>query len=162
MATAKCKKVVREDGTGIDFTFINGHVLQVNLNDIPEEIRESLILHGLSQKIGDSYAGADTVEDCITSASDVYEQLKAGQWKSVRESTGGAPKSNQLVEAIMAITGRTSEEVNKMLDSKSDEERKAIRKDPRVAAQLAIISAQRAQERANKAQADAQNAPSLF
>lgn len=163
MAAAKCKKVIREDGRGIDFNFINGHVLEVIVDDMPQDIKSHLMLHGASQKVGDSFAGAETVEECIEAATAVFEQLRAGQWKAQRESTGGsAPRSSQLVEALVAITGKSAADINAMLDSKTEDERKAIRKHPQVAAQLAAIAAQRAADRAAKAQQEAQGSGSLF
>lgn len=157
MAVAKAKKVPREDSNGIDFNFTHGEVLECTIENLSPEIQRHLMIHGLSQKVGDSYAGVDTPEECFEVASDMYRRLTEGDWKQVRAASS-TPRTSQLLEAIVRVTGRSTEEVQIMLDSKSDDEKKAIRKNAQVGAAIAQIQAERAAEKAAKAAEDAKEA----
>ena len=124
-ATSKCKKNIREDGSGVDFVFSHGETLAVNINELSEKTVNQLVCHGISQKIGDSYAGADSVEDAHKSANEMSVRLAAGEWKTVR--SGGAAKTpTLLVEAMMRALNRSHEDVVELLEDKSTEDRSAL------------------------------------
>jgi hypothetical protein len=150
MATAKAKKAPREDGDGIDFEFSDGNLLECLVSKIPQTVRDHLVLHGLSQKVGDAYAGMYTVEECIEAATAMYERLVKGEWTAARQAGEGKGVS-QLLEAVMQVTGKPKEVVQAMLDSKTDEEKKGIRNNVKVAAAILQIQAAKAAAKAAKA-----------
>ena len=119
-----------------------------------DDIRARLALHGASQKIGDSYAGAGKAEDPIAYAEEAINetiaQLYAGEW---RQTGGGAgPKISDLAIALANATGNTQEEAQELVDSLTDEEKKAYRANPRVKLELDKLRIARAQAALKRAQ----------
>jgi hypothetical protein len=158
--TQKCTKKVRDDKTGVDFEFVNGTVVAINLDDIPEETKVQLMLHGISQKGGDSYAGTETIEDAIAALNGVRERLEKGEWTAGREGGGGKPQFTLLVEALNRATDEavTIEMCREKVGQMDDEQQKELRGHPVIKAHLEAIKAERAAERAKKAQAEAAEA----
>ena len=122
-------------------------------NKVKPEILLRLALHGASQKVGDSYAGAgaDDVADPLAFTQECVEetikQLEAGDW---RVGATGGPRVSDLAVAIAQLTGKPIEEVSETLKTATDEQKKALRKDPRIAAAIAGIVAAKAAARAAK------------
>lgn len=76
--------------------------LSISLTDV-SSLLERLALHGLSQKIGDSAAGADGPDDAYESMSGTIKDLLAGQWTT--RTTSGAARSSYLARAIAEHKG---------------------------------------------------------
>jgi hypothetical protein len=94
------KKTMRDDFSGVDFNFSEGTVLSMLVADVPEALRPRLICHGLSQKIGDSYAGAaGNVADAIDWAQTTIELLTSGEWSERKE--GAVARPSRIVKAAM-------------------------------------------------------------
>lgn len=140
---AYAKKVVGEGS--VTFNFSNGKSLVAAIADIPQELRDRLALHGLGQKVGDSYAGAESVEDAVESAGDVYEMLVGGKWT---ERTAGEPRTSALAEAlarVMTEAGqpKSVEEATAAVKGMDDETRKNLRNQPSIKAAMSAIKAER-------------------
>src|SRR3989304_8516479 len=98
---------------GVKFQLGNGQNFAAVLEDFPSDIRNSLALHGLSPKIGDSAAGCakDKAFGAAFSAmTAVYEALKAGKWGAEREGTGGQLVAD-LIQAIATLKRMDAEAV---------------------------------------------------
>ena len=80
---SRTKKTVDAVALTVSFSYADGGSRIYNANELPVEILNRLIVHGLSQKLGDSYAGRDDHEDCTEA---VWEQLMAGNWGAERGS----------------------------------------------------------------------------
>lgn len=139
-------------------------VINFDLSKVSPEMVTMLALHGASQKIGDSYAGAkDSGTDPIAYAreaiNDTINQLYAGDW-SVTRTGSGAPRVTQLVQAFSIVTGKTLEESQEFISALNDEEKAALQKKAKIAATVAQLKAEqavkRAQELAKKAEAEAE------
>jgi hypothetical protein len=94
MANAKVatKRTVEKNGApvGIAFDFQNGDNLEILIDNLPEHLIPHLVVHGLGQKIGDSYAGVKgDVNAAIQNAQAVIDQLLAGEWNAKRQGSGG-------------------------------------------------------------------------
>lgn len=142
-------KKIDTESKSISFHFSDGYKLGIRLEDLSPEIRDMLALHGLSQKIGDSYAGSkEAVEQGFASSELVFAKseaervvvnLTAGLW-AVRESG-----PSRLAQAIAEALGRDiSEIVEKLNEWKAggDEGKKnlkAVRANPKVKAVLARL-----------------------
>ena len=64
-------------------------LVQVNIDDLPENIQARAAKHGLEQKFRDSYAGVKgDVEVAISAVGKVLETLTSGVWTSGREKGG--------------------------------------------------------------------------
>ena len=130
--------------------FANGKVLKLSANELSPEIRRMALLHGLKQKLVDAAAISRnpetgrpaSIEDKYQAVKTVYDRLLAGQWNAIRE--GGSGNGGLLFQALcrMYAGRKTPEEIRAFLDTKTDAERAALRKNPRVAAVIAEIRAE--------------------
>lgn len=131
-----------EDGLWIEFA--NGRTLSVNVVDLGRAIYQQAALHGLKQKLVDAAAmsrnpetGREaSVEDKYLAVFAVYERLLAGQWNAPRGEGGGA-SGGLLFRALCAIyPDKTPDALREFLGKKTDKEKAALRKNPRVAAAI--------------------------
>ena len=122
--TKKATKAIA-DGA-LTLTFANDAIVAIALGDLPDSIKSQLAMHGLSQKVGDSYAGAETIDKAVACAAKVVEDLKAGNW--TMRVAGSGPRITLLIEAIARIAGKTIEETSEVINELDDEQKKALRK----------------------------------
>jgi len=140
-----CKKEYDVDTGALSFTFGNGHVIEANMNDFPAEMRTQLGLHGASQKIGDSFAGAKgNFAEGIQSAQDVIDQLKAGVWRSSGGEGESRPRLGELAEAISRIKQVPLDKAMAAVEKASDDQRKTWRSNAKVKAVIAQIRSENA------------------
>lgn len=131
-----------------------GETIEFDLAKVPEDLLPRLALHGASQKIGDSYSGAkESGEDPIAyakaSIEETIKQLYEGKWSVGRTGTG-APRTTHLVRAYAALTGKTLEEALETVGGLTDEEKKALQGQKKIAAKIAQFKAEDAAARAAK------------
>lgn len=155
MSQSKCTKAILPENAGVSFTFSNGTLIEALLSDMSPDMVTNLALHGLSQKIGDSYAGTKDVEDSIAFASAMLKRLQEGEWKVAREGGGGAQRTSMIVEALAAATGKTRDEALEVVATLDKDKVAALKKHPLVAAELAKIAAARAAAKAEQLAAEA-------
>lgn len=79
------------------FQFADGESRQVNLGEFPADIRDCFAWHGLSQKLGDSYASKQG-NDAVEAFDDVLDALRNGTWLQKGESAG--PRTTDLALAL--------------------------------------------------------------
>lgn len=141
------KKVTDEDAGQVSFNFSNGRKLVVDVNRMPRHIVNRLALHGISQKVGDSYAGANLkgwdIDDCYDEAVRVADNLYNGIYNAK-----GGTGTTILAEALSRVTGETVEESAAVIDQMNDDDRKALEKHADIKAAVAAIKAERAAKRA--------------
>ena len=135
----------RPSAEGVEFEFANGDKLNCKVSDLPQEMIERLAVHGIAQKVGDSYASAESVEEAIGNAKSVWDNLKAGQW-ATKASRGG-----KYVEALKRVTGKDYDECLAAWNQMTDKQKAELRKHPDIKAAIAAIEA----ENAERAKADA-------
>lgn len=135
----KATKSYNEETGEVRFEFANGNVLSIALSAVPPAIANHALAHGLLQKIGDSYAGAESVEDAFEAASETLDTIKGGEWKAARAGMGAG--SGDLIKALSAATGKTEEACKAVIAAANDDLKKAIRKQPAVASELAKLQA---------------------
>jgi hypothetical protein len=145
MAKAKLVEKVADVERGrVTFKFEDGEEAVFEVSRVDDAISSRLMLHGASQKIGDSYAGAgdDEIADPLGYAKervrDTIAQLYAGDWRTAATGTGGI-----LAEAMAAVSGKSREECAEALAGMSDDEKKDLRKKKKIAAALGRIKLQR-------------------
>lgn len=85
MSTNRVKKSVSVENESVTFGF-EGNNMEFRLDQLPGEMITRLALHGLSQKLGDSYADSTKVTDPEKAATDVWNNLKDGNWGRERAS----------------------------------------------------------------------------
>ncbi len=172
-----CKKVytfpdgetgshAKPDAVSLTFGFSGGESVTIERNTFPAEIATCLYWFGVSEKLGNAYAGAakkakETGEEVSAVAFDLFEALRErlvlGEWIAEREA--GGPRIGQLVQAIVNCKGRLGETVEFAAVAeilKDKEIREMVEKDPVVIAEVAAIRAKAAAERAAQAAAAAE------
>jgi hypothetical protein len=151
--STKAKKTVDVEKSTVTFDGGTHGTFVADLSKLKPEIVHRLALHGLSQKLGDSYAG--DVENPVHEARGVYDELAAGNWST---RVAGEPRFTLLAEAIAAIKGVAVDVVQSKLEEMDEDEVAALKKNPAVKARMDHIKAQRAIERAKATAANAAGA----
>lgn len=139
------KKAIDVAAKAVVWTFDDGSTQTFDLTQVTPELAVMLSLHGASQKIGDSYAGAkesgtDPLAYAKEAVKDTIAQLYKGEWKIARTGTG-APRTSFLIIAFAKITGKSLEESQELVGGLTDEEKAALQKKPKIAAALAALRA---------------------
>ncbi len=157
-----CTKKIDTDAKVVVFAFTNGDSHTVALADFPDDIKTRFALHGISQKLGDSYASADGIDEAIEAFLGTLETTTKGDW-STRAAGGGKGRTTMLAEALAEATGQDLDAAVAVLAEQTDEGKKAIKAHPQVRAILERISAERAAAKAAKAAkaAEETDAPDL-
>lgn len=122
-------------------TFANGETLTLRADALTTDMQQQAIMHGLKQKLVDAAAisrnpetgRAASVEDKYQAVKTVYDRLLAGAWNATRE--GGGATGGLLLQALcrMYAGRKTPDELKAFLGDKTDAEKTALRKNPRVA-----------------------------
>lgn len=94
------KATVEVIGETLTFSFASGDVLEASLNEVEPLVRR-LALHGLEQKLRDSYAGCEPGE-AFSYALATWERLKEGEWSKRKESAPKEGSFDLLVRAVEA------------------------------------------------------------
>lgn len=153
MARNKMAKKIPDESAGkITFEFTDGRTLSMSVSELTDELKTRAAMHGVSQKVGDSYAGAESVDEAYDAANSTIEALKKGEW-STRVAGEGGVRGTMLVEALYRATkheGRTMDDCEALVADMDETQKKGIRLLPAIKAQLDAIAAERAMERAEK------------
>ncbi|SRR5258708_2325845 len=164
------KKTVDSENSTVTFKFANGQSLVAKASEIKGDVLTRVILNGIAQKVGDSYAGADSAGEAYHSAHSTWSRLVSGEWNEKGE---GAPQTSMLAEAYVVIaakakklnksTGKpfTVDEVRPLLAEYTEAQRKSLRERPDIAAEMARIAAERAKARETEAKKNASSAKDL-
>jgi hypothetical protein len=141
-------------------SFAHGEDLSISLSEVPEKILTELALHGLSQKVGDSYSGEKDPQEAKAKAEDVIDRLKSGDW--VKARLRGEGSTSLTVEAIAAIKGKSVSAIKEVWAGLPEDTKKAVRNDPAIKAKMAAIKAERLQSKADEASDSEEGALSAF
>lgn len=129
------------------FTFGNNTELTLGLEEVPSDLHKRLALHGIIQKVGDSYASAKgNFNVAIEAAKSVIDQLKAGEWEGGGDEA--RPRLAELASAIAALRNAPLEKVTAAVEAATDEQRKAWRSNAQVKAKIAQQRAEKAAKNA--------------
>lgn len=143
-AKVKFAKKEYDMDTGVlEIAFGNGESFEADSNTLSEEMRKNLMLHGLSQKLGDSYAGVKgNFVEALTNVKAVFEGLKNGDWSTAGDEA--RPRLAELAEAIARIKSVPIEKATAAVEKATDEQRKAWRGNAEVKAAIAAARAEKA------------------
>ena len=142
---AKIASKVMGDGF-VRFEFVDGEFLQCDAKEISGDIMTRLVLHGISQKVGDSYAGAESITEARMMAEGVWRNLVSGVW-ALKALRGG-----KIVEALHRITGQDFEACLEKWSGMDEVAQKALRKHPDIKRVMAEMEAERARALAENAE----------
>lgn len=130
--------------------FANGEMLSITASQLQQPIMEYAIFHGLKQKLVDAAAisrnpengRAASIDDKFQAVKAVYDRLLAGQWNANREG-GGANSGGLLFKALCRMySTKSPEQITTYLAGKTDAEKTALRKNPKVARIIEEIRAE--------------------
>lgn len=166
------RKLINLENKTVTFEIADGVEEVFQLDNVSDEMLVQLALHGASQKIGDSYAGAAsavqdsdmTLEDYVKSqVSGGIAQLYAGEW-TIRTGGAGGPRVTDLARALAEAYGVDVEEAADKVAEMDADTKKAVRKHPAIAPILDRIRAERAEAKAKESAAKAGEVelPQLF
>lgn len=132
--------------------FAHGKRIELNPVDLIDGIREQAIYHGLKQKLVDAAAisrnpetgRSASIEDKYQAVRAVYDRLISGHWNAVR-GEGGTGTGGLLFAALcrMYAGRKTEEELREWLATKDKKAQAELRKNPKVAAIIEQIKAER-------------------
>jgi glutathione S-transferase len=145
MAIRIASKHVSEDGRSVAIDFSNGKQVSVQVQDLPADMLARLALHGLSQKLGDSYSGcAGDLTQAVAECEATAEALLAGNWNRRGDGFGGA----DLAQALANVQGKMLEEAQEAIAGLGKDDREGLRKHPKIKAEMARIKADRLDKKA--------------
>jgi hypothetical protein len=152
------------EGQVLTLTFQNGEVLALRAGELSEEVRGYALMHGLKQKLVDAAAiarnpengRAASIQDKYNAVRTVVDRLRAGQWNAVRGEGGGAGAGGLLFRALcrMYAGKKTEAAIRDYLAGKTDAEKAALRKNPRVAGIIETLKAEDGRDAGPDAGAD--------
>lgn len=137
-------------GDTLALTFANGETLTMRGDALNSDVQQYAMMHGLKQKLVDAAAisrnpetgRAATIEDKFQAVKVVYDRLLAGQWNATREG-GGGQSGGLLFKALCRMyTTKSPEQIAAFLAGKTDADKTALRKNPKVAAIIEAIRAE--------------------
>ena len=129
-------------GSVVIIAFTNGTTVELDCDQLSEGMQAQGLYHGIKQKLGDSYAGAKSIEEAIAACTGVANALMDDTWNAGRDASG------DLVTALVEQTGQPLETVVSKLSGMTKEEKADIRKHPALKVILTRIAAERAAEKA--------------
>ena len=143
------------DGLTMTLTFANGGHLRLNAGELAPSIREAAMMHGLKQKLVDAAAigcnpdtgRSATIADKYEAVREVFDRITGPNptWNKVRGGeSSGLGGNSLLLRALVRITGKSRDVLTTFLESKTKEERTALRKQSRIAAVILEIQAEEA------------------
>lgn len=130
----------------LKLTFSDGRTISVNPATMADSIQHAAMMHGFKQKLVDAAAisrnpdtgRSATIDDKYNAVKEVFDRLMSGQWNKNRES--GAVKGGLLFRALcMFYPDKTPEAIRTFLESKTAEQKTALRKVPKIAAIIATL-----------------------
>lgn len=113
----------------VRFDLRNG---QTRLFTVPAAMLGQFAGHGAMQKIGDTTAGLDDVDDMTLAIDEAIDRHYNGQWNAVRESDGMAGTSVLLRAMIESYPNRTAEQLKTFLAGKTGKEKRVMRTSERL------------------------------
>lgn len=132
-------------------TFGTGNTLEFQPSMTTPEIATMAMMHGFKQKLVDAAAisrnpdtgKSATFADKEAAVREVYDRLVNGQWNKARE--GGDGGMGLFVAALVRLyPAKGLDGVKAFLEPMSDEQITALKRNPKVAATMAEIRAERA------------------
>jgi hypothetical protein len=141
-------------GDTLTLTFADGRALTLEAPALADSIRHDALMHGLKQKLVDGAAIARnpetgrsaTLEDKFNAVKEIYDRITdptAPSWNKGRSSGDGDGGNTLLLRALCKMSGKTPAVMAALLDTKTKEEKKALRANPKVAAIIAELQAER-------------------
>lgn len=109
----------------VRFDLRNGETYSISSTDLDTETFLQALGHGLSQKVGDTTAGVQKIEDMALSIEDMIGRLKKGEWSAPREAGDSFAGAGLVVRAVAEATGKSIDFVKTFLNNKLEKAKAA-------------------------------------
>ncbi|TXH54254.1 MAG: hypothetical protein E6Q97_11370 [Desulfurellales bacterium] len=110
--------IIEGDRVTTRYDFRNGATRSCVLTDLSPALQLQLMGHGGSQKIGDSAAGEESVDDMVLSVEKTIQMLQGGSW-GVERAAGDSFKGGSIVvQALVEVTGKSVDAIKAFIDKK--------------------------------------------
>lgn len=130
---------IGEDGAiTLQLDFVNGQSRSIPL---PTALVLQFAAHGAIQRYTDVISGLETPDAIVEAVDGLTAQFAAGHWQQPTDATAGA---SVLLRALCEALGKPVESVREFLSQRSQAEKLALRKSPRIAPIVARLEAERA------------------
>lgn len=137
----------------LTINFANGQVIEVDVSKLTPEIQKQAMLHGLKQKLVDAAAIARdtsngqkaTITEKYNAVKEVADRLTGADptWNKVREAgASGGGSTSLLARALVKVSGKSREEIDAYLDTKTKEEKAALKVSAKIAPVIAQLQAE--------------------
>jgi hypothetical protein len=143
------------EGNVLTISFAHGEEITINANDLPGEMKSACLLHGLKQKVCDSYSGSKTPAEAMEKAGATIKAIMEGNW-TVRVAGEGGVRVTQLAQALANATGKSLEEAVEVVGGLTAEAKKELAKVPAITQAIAKIQLEKAQAAAAAAEGAAE------
>lgn len=161
MAKIATKQADAEHGrVTFDFEDGNGTVI-ADVSTLPENVVKHLVVYGLSQKLGDAYSGEKDPATARKIVEAKLDQFANGEIRATSGAGTSGPRVSQLAEALSRVTGREVDVCVTKVASMDDDEKKDLRKHPKVRLALEAIKEEKAQAKRKELEAAAGDAADL-
>lgn len=144
---------------------VGGETIEFDTNDLSEEMRTTLLLHGLNQKLGDACAsikGAiarattratqdipdeEVKPKALEALRELWAQLVAGDWRAARGEGEAKPRIGEVALAISRLQSIGIEEAQALVAQVDKEKLAKWRAHPQMKLAIAQIRQEKAQAR---------------
>jgi len=137
------KAVVSTFDHSLSFKFASGKTVNIETSDLTDEICQKALIHGLKQKLADSYSGVKTDHEVEAAFEATLNSLLTGSWNAGRSSLGGI-----WVEALARAAGVSVEEAAQKWRELEEEAQKDLKKNAQIKQAKAEIELERAKVKA--------------
>ena len=138
MAKSKLVKKVDLESGSVLFQLEDGTEYQVAVVDLPQNMVDRLVLHGLSQKLGDCFAGKSLAEGKAR-----FEVTRDNLVKGIWAASGGSDASVLIIQAIANVTGSPVADVRARWAAMTQAQRGKVKRDPTVMAEWLRLEQER-------------------
>ena len=104
------------EGNVLTIHFVNGS-MQYSADKLNDEMKERLMMHGLSQLLGDTYAAENDEEQYHKHADKRWEALASGEWSNRGESVDYSDRLDELKESLEGTSGLVRKIIEKEIRS---------------------------------------------
>lgn len=108
--------------------FRNGETRTLASDQLAPETFLRAAGHGVSQKLGDNFAGVKELDDMVLATDEMIEQLTTVGWNTQREAGDSMAGASVVIRAIVEATGKDLAFVKAFLQAKLDKAKAAGQK----------------------------------
>ena len=124
--TSKFVEVDEANGVAtVRFDFVNGETRTFSSAQMSPATALYAMGHGLSQKLGDTYASVKDVDDMVITVDEMAAQLVSDGWRAQSEPGESANGASVVIKALAEVSGKEIPFIKAFLQGKLDKAKAA-------------------------------------